>query len=170
MRFTVRQADRADAEGIAAAHVDSIQSLGAHAYSPQVVAIWGAPRDGTRYRSAMAAGEVFFVATADGPEKLGESLRTAPAPILGFSSHHVEEGKHRTAVYVRGSAARAGVGTALFKAAEARARMQGASEIHVDAALLAVEFYQALGFTALGAGQHWMRGIAMDCVLMKKTL
>lgn len=167
MLFTVRQAAAEDADAIAEAHLDSIHSLGARAYSPDVVAIWGAPRDGTRYRMAIAAGEVFFVACAAG----GQMPETRSEEILGFSSHHVADGKHRTAVYVRGSAARTGVGTALFRAAEAAARLQGAIEIHVDSALLAVEFYRAQGFQDLGAGRHMLRdGLGMDCLLMKKIL
>jgi putative acetyltransferase len=159
-RFIIRRASPADAEQIGAAHVDSIHSLGAKAYGPDVVAVWGAPKDVERYRRSMESAEVFFVAVADGP---------AGEPVLGFSSYRMEEGKHRTAIYVRGEAARMGVGTALFRVAEAAALEHGASEIHVDSALGAVPFYKSLGFEELGAGQHRMSsGMLMDCVFMKK--
>ena len=131
-----------DAEQIGEAHVDSIHLLGAKAYGPDVVSVWGAPKDIERYRRSMESAEVFFVAVAASPN--GDR-------VLGFSSYRMEEGKHRTAVYVRGEAARMGVGTALFRAAEATARECGASEIHVDSSVGAVEFYKSLGFEELAS-------------------
>jgi putative acetyltransferase len=161
-RFTIRRALPVDAGQIGEAHVDSIHSLGAKAYGPDVVSVWGAPKDIERYRQSMESAEVFFVAVAVGQ---------ADDRVLGFSSYRMEEGKHRTAVYVRGEAARMGVGTALFQAAEATAREHGASEIHVDSSVGAVGFYKSLGFEELGAGQHCLSsGLLMDCVFMRKTL
>jgi putative acetyltransferase len=159
-RFTIRRASPADAEQIGDAHLDSIRSLGAKAYGPDVVAVWGAPKDVERYRGSMESAEVFFVAVAAGP---------AGERVLGFSSYRMEEGKHRTAIYVRGEAARMGIGTALFVAAERVALEHGASEIHVDSSLGAVPFYKSLGFEELGAGQHCLSsGMLMDCVFMRK--
>jgi putative acetyltransferase len=158
--FTIRRASQADAEQIGEAHVDSIRSLGAQAYRPDVVAVWGAPKDIERYRRSMESAEVFFVAVTPGP---------AGERVLGFSSYRMEEGKHRTAIYVRGEAARMGIGSALFRAAEAIALEHGAGEIHVDSSLGAVPFYKSLGFEELGAGQHRMSsGLLMDCVSMRK--
>jgi GNAT superfamily N-acetyltransferase len=91
--------------------------------------------------------------------------------VLGFSSYQVQDGKHRTAIYVRGEAARRGVGSALFDAADAEAERHGASEIHVDASLGAVGFYKAKGFEEIACGKHRLRsGALMDCVFMKKVL
>ena len=160
--FTVRPATPSDADQIAEAHVDSIHSLGAKFYDAKIVSVWGAPRNGERYTRAMQNGELFFVAVRG--EENGER-------VLGFSSYRVEEGKHRTAVYVRGDAAHRGVGKALFNKAETAAREHGAEEIHVDASLAAVNFYKARGFEELAPGQHRMRtGALMDCVFMKKRL
>lgn len=106
----------------------------------------------------MESGELFFVAVS------GKC-------VVGFSSYRVEDGKHRTAVYVRGEAARTGVGTALFNEAEAAARKRGASEIHVDASLAAVRFYEDCGFEEIARGQHRSNGgTLMDCVFMRKSL
>src|SRR5437667_7044354 len=82
----------------------------------------------------MARGEAFFLALRRDP---GTPVEAA----LGFSSYRLEAGKHRTAIYVRGGAARMGVGTALFHAAETEARNRGVDEIHVDASLVALAFY-----------------------------
>jgi len=93
--LAVRPATIADADQIADVHVDSIHGLGAKAYDRDVVEVWGAPRDGQRYRTAIEQGELFFIAV-EGRQ------------VLGFSSYRLEDGKHRTAIYVRGSAARRG--------------------------------------------------------------
>jgi GNAT superfamily N-acetyltransferase len=110
----------------------------------------------------MARGEVFFIAVARGEVR---------PQVLGFSSHHVDDGEHRTAVYVRGAAARHGVGSALFRTAEAAAVTAGASSIRVDASYAAVEFYKANGFEVIGDGRHRLEsGQTMPCVFMLKTL
>lgn len=142
--------------------MDSIHSLGSKVYGLEVISVWGAPKDGEKYRWAMEGGELFFVAVS------GEGDRER---VLGFSSYRVVEGKHRTAIYVRGEAVRMGVGSALFKAAETAARDQGADEIHVAASLGAVTFYRGLGFEELAVGQHRLsNGILMGCVFMRKAL
>jgi ribosomal protein S18 acetylase RimI-like enzyme len=109
----------------------------------------------------MEAGELFFVAVS-GPDT---------ARVLGFSSYRVVDGKHRTAIYVRGEAARQGIGTALFQVAERAARERGAPEIHVDSSLAAVDFYKDRGFEEVAVGRHQLQGgPVMDCVFMKKVL
>ncbi len=162
-QFAVRPAVKSDSDGIAEAHMASIRSLGAKAYDPEIINDWGAPRTGETYIRAMEKGELFFVAVEREP---GKDER-----ILGFSSYRFEDGKHRTAVYVRGDVSRSGVGTALFTAAESAARQHGAEEIDVDASLAAVAFYHANDFKELGAGEHKLKsGKRMACVFMRKHL
>ena len=94
-----------------------------------------------------------------------------PHHLLGFSGYSLEDGKHQVGVYVRGSAARMGVGSALLAAAEAVAKNRGAAEIHLDSALGALAFYCANGYAEIGDGEHKMRsGRIMPCVFMKKIL
>ena len=160
--YDIRRADLADVHQMAAAHLDSIRSLGAHYYDPQVVDDWGAQIRGELYADAMARGEAFFIAIGG----VGSS-----ADVLGFSSHRVDEGEHRTAVYVRGAAARCGVGSALFRAAESAAIAAGATCIQIDASLAAVQFYEANGFAQVGRGAHRLStGRTMACVFMCKAL
>ena len=160
--FEIRQAGLADVDDIAAAHVDSIHSLGPQYYGEDVVREWAAGLDGKLYAQAMARGEVFFVAVS----------RAADASeILGFSTHRVDDGVHGTAVYVRGKAARSGIGSALFRTAEAAARAAGAVAIQIDASLAAVDFYRANGFEEMGRGHHALpSGASMACVVMRKEL
>ena len=160
MTFQIRPAAPEDAEQIAEAHLDSIHTLGARVYASGIVAVWGSPRNGDRYRKSIEDGVPFFVA---------QSIANSRLP--GFSAYGLAEGKHRTAIYVRAEAARMGVGRALFQAAEAVAHERGADEIHVDASLGAVPFYLACGFEELEKGQHQLSsGLLMDCVFMKKRL
>ena len=160
--FEIRRARLSDVDGIAAAHADSIRSLGPRYYEPSIVRAWSDGLEGRLYARAMARGEAFFIAV----DPLGESPE-----VLGFSSHRVDDNVHGTAVYVRGNAARGGVGSALFHAAEADACAAGAKTIEIDASLAAVDFYIAHGFVEIGRGTHLLpSGVSMACVFMRKEL
>jgi GNAT superfamily N-acetyltransferase len=160
--FEIRGAAADDAEAIAAAHVDSIESIGPRFYSADVVRDWCAAIEPRIYVNAMAAGEAFFVAVATHEEH---------REVLGFSSHHVSDGQHGVGVYVRGIAARRGIGSALLRAAESSAVAAGAAHLQLDSSLAAVEFYKANGFVETGRGEHTLRvGRAMACVYMQKNL
>jgi putative acetyltransferase len=160
--FETRRAGPADSDEIAAAHRDSIRTIGPRFYAPEVVDAWAAGLAGSLYLRAMERGEAFYIALA--------ATQGTPA-VLGFASHRVEGTEHRTAVYVRGVATRRGVGSALFRLAEAHAMGAGATAIHVAASLAAVEFYTANGFQEVGRGTHRLRsGKPMACVFMRKDL
>jgi putative acetyltransferase len=160
--FTVRRAERADVDEIAAAHLDSIRSIGPLYYDAAIVSDWGAGLNGALYASAMDRGEVFYLAVGE----LGDQ-----PSVLGFSSHRVDGNEHATSVYVRGKAARLGIGSALFRSAETATIRAGATSIHVDASLAAVEFYKSQGFEEIGRGEHRLSsGRPMACVFMRKNL
>jgi putative acetyltransferase len=162
MLFEIRRADRKDVDAIAAAHRDSIRSIGPEYYVEAVVSDWEARVEGQLYVTAMDRGETFFIATG---ALGGESA------VLGFSSHRIDDEVHRTAVYVRGDVARLGVGSALFRAAEASAIAAGATSLEIDASLAAVEFYKANGFEEIGRGEHRLSSRRpMACVFMRKIL
>lgn len=159
MEVEIRHARADDVPEIAEAHRDSIRSLGSRYYDEPVVHEWAANVAPDRYVNAMARGEVFFVAV--GPD----------GQVLGFSSHRIDDGVHGTAVYVRGNAARQGIGTALFRAAEASAVAAGATSIEISSSLAAVQFWAANGFEETGRGEQGLRsGYAMPCVFMRKAL
>jgi GNAT superfamily N-acetyltransferase len=159
----IRRATTADVEAIAAAHRDSIVSLGPRCYPHDDIAHW---QDGVTpelYLNAMSGGEAFFVAQA----------RAACARIvIGFSSAYAIEGTtFGVSVYVRGTAARRGVGRALYDAAEADARSRGATIIDIDASLAGVEFYRQMGFVELARGQTRLpSGHVLATVEMRKRL
>jgi GNAT superfamily N-acetyltransferase len=159
---TLRQATEEDAHAIALAHTDSIRTLGPHSYSADVIEAWGEGLTPDLYMRAMQGGEVFFVATG---YLDGQSV------VLGFATHRVDDEQDGVSVYIRGRAARQGIGTALLRLAEEHARAHGATSIQIQASLSGVEFYRANGFEELGPGEAvLMSGKSMSCVLMRKRL
>ena len=162
-QYQTRRANPSDVEDIAVAHRDSIVSIGARFYPSHVVADWQDGITGDLYLQAMEGGEVFFIATGELQNK---------AVVLGFASDYCIEGtKHGTSVYVRGVAARRGIGSALFRLAEAHAAANGATSIHVEASLAGVEFYKANGFAEVSRGEtRLMSGRPIACVFMRKDL
>ena len=103
MDFIVRPAILDDLEGIRTAHMDSIRRIASAYYPPEAIAVWADDRSVVRYREAIESGEVYFVAEMCGS-------------ILGFSSYKYEGGRHvLKMLYVRGNAARQGIGTALVQ-------------------------------------------------------
>ena len=160
--FDTRRAQPSDADAVAAAHRDSIRSIGPRYYPPDVVDAWCAGLTAAVYVNAMNRGEVFFIATGE--------VDGAPG-VLGFATHRVDEGRHGTSVYVRGRAARQGIGTALFRLAEADAVASGAATIQIEASLPGVEFYKAHGFEEISRGETRLRsGRPIATVIMRKTL
>ncbi len=161
-RIQTRQAQPSDAEAIALAHLDSIRSIGPAFYPPEVIEGWIAGLTPDIYVKAMQGGEAFFIATG---HLDGEAV------VLGFSTHRVDDAQDGASVYVRGKAARRGIGTALLRLAEKDALAQGATTIQIQASLAGVEFYKANGFEELGRGQALlMSGQSMPCVFMRKLL
>jgi GNAT superfamily N-acetyltransferase len=157
--FCIREATPLDLDALADAHRDSIQTLGPAFYPPQAVTDWQAGITSDLYLNAMRVGEVFFLAVRDGL-------------VLGFSSDYAIDGTtHGASVYVRGTVARQGVGSALLRHAEAHARAAGATCIEVDASLAAVDFYGVNGFIELGRGDTVLTtGRSIATVFMRKEL
>jgi putative acetyltransferase len=159
----VRRATAADVDAIADAHRDSVQSIGPLFYSPNDVAHWQDGISATLYLDAMEGGEVFFVAVAtlDGVQV-----------ALGFSSDYPIEGTtHGTSVYVRGSAVRRGIGTALLRMAEAHAVEKGSERIEIAASLAGVNFYRANGYIEVRRGEARLTsGHHIACVFMRKDI
>src|SRR2546428_11312934 len=110
--FKTRRATPLDADGIAAAHSDSIRSIGPLFYSQENVNDWGAGLTSDLYVKAMQRGEALFIAVGVINGKL---------MVLGFASHGFDGTSHGTAVYVRGTSERSGIGSALFRFAEGHA-------------------------------------------------
>ena len=155
----LRRATPADAPAMAVAHLDSIHTIGPAFYSPELVDAWAASVSPEMYVKAMATGEVFFIAVArDGA-------------VLGFASHVPNRDNDGASAYVRGSAARQGLGSALWRLAEAHAREHGATAIAIEASLAGVGFYRAHGFVEIErCDVPLQNGVTIPCVVMRKDL
>ena len=123
MTFEIRQAGPSDVNAIAAAHLDSIRSIGPRYSDAETIDDWGSRVQGTLYANAMAAGESFYIALG----RIG-----GKSEVLGFSSHRIDDNEHGTAVYVRGKAARLGIGWAVFGVAVSSARAAAATRLEID--------------------------------------
>ena len=158
----IRRADPSDAEAIAAAHLESIRSIGPAFYPPHLVEAWSGGLTPEVYVRAMEGGEAFFVATGE--------IDGQPA-VLGFATHRVDDDQDGTSVYVRGGAARQGIGTALLALAEQHARDHGAKEIRIQASLAGAPFYAVNGYLEVGRGDaQLMSGQSIPCIFMCKLL
>lgn len=128
-----------------------------------MVAAWQEGLEPKLYLNAMARGEVFFVA---------ERREDDGAEVLGFTSDYPISGaEHGVSAYVRGGAARQGIGSALLRLAETHAIQQGATTIRIEASLAAVAFYLANGYVETGRGDVRLpSGQPIACVFMTKDL
>jgi putative acetyltransferase len=159
----IRRAEESDVDVIAVAHRDSIRSIGSRFYPPAVVDDWEEGVTGEIYLGAMRRGEVFFIASA----RIDDT-----AVVLGFASDYPIEGtRYGTSVYVRGAAARRGIGSRLLALAEADAVSRGATSLHIEASLAGVDFYSANGFVEVSRGDtHLQSGRPIACVFMRKDV
>ena len=110
---------------------------------------------------AIDGGEVFFIAVGE-----LESERL----VLGFSSHRIDDAVHWISVYVRGQAARRGIGSALLRSAEADAIAAGATKIQIDVSFAAVEFYGANGYLAARGENGPDRHVSSTIVTMRESV
>ena len=158
----LRRATERDAAAVALAHLDSIHAIGPSYYPHELVEAWAEGLTADVYTSAMRRGEVFFIATGDLD---GHNI------VLGFASHRIDDEEDGVSVYVRGCAARQGIGTALLRLAEEHARSKGVTSLCIQATLAGVEFWRANGFEDVGPVEAPLRsGRTIPCVSMRKRL
>ena len=152
----VRRATPADAEAITPVHVASIRTLCAKDYTQEQIDAWAGWKSPEKYRDAMAAGEVFFVAEHEGR-------------VVGFSVLHGDEMK---AVYLHPDHVGRGIGRRLLQAVEDEARAHGVAELHLTSTLTSIGFYEACGYQNDGPTTHPMAdsGLALGCVKFSKRL
>lgn len=158
--FIIRRATPEDLPALAEAHRASILEIGPDFYSPEVMAVWGRERNVDGYREAMNVhGETYFIAEPE--DHTGY--------VLGFSSHRLKEDRHcLEAFYVRGTAARRGIGSQLLAVVEDFARASGAKTLHVEASLSGEAFYLAKGFTEQSRHARPMGDVTAEAIMMKK--
>jgi len=159
----VREAEPSDVQAIAAVHAASVRGLAAAHYDDERIASWSdssaddfsIPDDGAQVVVAEAPG-------SGGSEAGGE--------VAGFGAIDLESGEVR-AVYVHPDHAGGGVGSAILRELEGRAREQGLPDLHLTASLNAVPFYERHGWASTGPTVHEIDdGVELEAVEMEKSL
>jgi putative acetyltransferase len=151
----IRRATPADAEQITPVHVASIRTLCAKDYRQEQIDAWAGWKSPDKYRAAMAAGEVFFVAEVEGH-------------VVGFAVLHDDEVK---AVYIHPDHVGHGLGRRLLDAVEAEARNRGVERLQLTSTLTSVGFYAACGYTRGDNHEHRVTGgVMLTCVKFTKRL
>lgn len=132
--YTIRRATQADKEAIRRVHFRAIAETCAGYYTPEVILLWAGRLRPEKYAEAIEANE-FFVAE-EGGEVVGfAELNPAAAEVQGL--------------YVSPAAGRRGVGRALLRTLEERARAFGLESLGLTSSLNAVAFYERAGFESL---------------------
>jgi putative acetyltransferase len=153
--YTIRRATPADAEQITPVHVASIRTLCAKDYTPEQINAWAGWKSPGKYRKAMAAGEVFYVADVAGR-------------VVGFSALLGDEVR---AVYLHPDHVGRGLGRKLLEALEAEARARGVAELRLTSTLTSLRFYEACGYTKGDLHDHPVTGgVTLPCVHFTKRL
>lgn len=167
----VREAESSDAEAVRNVHYDSIKGLGAQAYSREQVDAWARGCESADYTAAIEADELeYVVAEIEGDVVAFGSLKRATP-----DESDADVDAEITAVYVRPTVAREGVGTRVYSELERRARTQGVQTLGLSASLNAVPFYEAHGYERVRErahefSSHESTGVIGVVVEMKKEL
>lgn len=158
--FSIRATRPDDAPAIHRVHEASIRGLGLAAYTPDEVESWVGVLTDRGYVEAMVLGDEAFV-VAEGTETAGDG-------VVGFCSWAADEVK---GLYVVPGWARAGVGSALLRLAEAAITASGHRIIRIEATLVGEPFYRAHGYETVRRRARPTRGgLMIDTLDMEKTL
>jgi GNAT superfamily N-acetyltransferase len=147
----IRRATDDDRVAIARLHEASIRALGPAGYTAEEVASWAAGVSPSNY----PLEQQLYVAVDDDE-------------VVAFG--HYDHGEIM-AVYVDPAHVRRGVGRLMMAKLEEVARADGATHLHLNAALNSVGFYAACGYARTMETTYRTRGgIAIKCALMEKDL
>ena len=159
--FIIRLATENDAEGVRLAHRSSVFEIASKDYPQEILTEWvggQSPEAAKRFGDAIRSGrEIVWVAEVAGV-------------VVGFSTL-VPEYEELRAAYVSGQTTKKGIGTALLKALESKARELGLKKLALHSTVTAKDFYEKNGYSNLGEGLHTKRsGKKMKCFKMEKIL
>ena len=149
--IAIRRATDADRVAIARLHEASIRTRGLSAYTPEEVDSWAFGIAPEQYH----IDQPMYVAT------IGDE-------VIAFGHYYRGE---IAAVYVHPDHIGRGAGRAMMAKLEEVARADGATHLHLNAALNSVGFYAACGYARTMETVYMTRGgVVMKCALMEKEL
>ena len=160
--LTIRNAIEGDEDVIYNIHTEAIKKTCSSHYGTEDVDVWVAWQNKAKYLPSIAAKEIVVA------EKLGK--------VVGFG--HLLDCKESDGktmeikrIFVDPDCSMKGVGSALMKEMEKRARDCSADCLIVQSALNAVEFYRKCGFISLGLSiYHLSEQWCLQCHNMMKKL
>ncbi len=154
--FIVRRAREEDCEGIWLIHKRAIREIANSHYTPEEIEAWASPRKPEHYVESIRNKE-FYVAEEDGA-------------VIGFGTLNHKQNEIE-AVYVSPAVVRRGVGLAILRRLEERARGLGIKSLKMDASLNAVPFYKSAGYESQKEMKHRLAcGVEISCIFMTKQL
>jgi putative acetyltransferase len=149
--IALRRATDADRAAIARLHEASIRAFGPRAYTAEEVDSWAAGVHPQNYDLSQQV----YVAVDDGE-------------VIAFGQYADGE---ILAVYVDPAHVRRGAGRMLMAILEEVARADGATHLHLNAALNSAGFYAACGYATTKETTYATRGgLTIKCALMEKDL
>lgn len=165
----VREAEPADRRAIRDVHVASVRGLAADSYDDAVIEAWTGDEDRDPSVYAVDDEDAVFLVADDGGGVVGfGELADGPDAT---ASYDVVADAEIGAVYVAPDRAGEGVGSALLRELETRARPRGVSTVVLTASVNAVAFYEHHGYerverTAYAFGEN----ASGPVVVMRKRL
>lgn len=150
----IRLATQEDAASIFQVHKHSVENLCNTDYGPEQITLWLDGRSPDTYRSAIDAGNVWLAYT--------DTLQG----FVEIDGHEVSK------LFIRGDAARQGIGARLLAEALRRIAATGHATAYLEATLTAEKFYAAFGFRKIGEGT-FSRGnspVSIEIIKMERAL
>ena len=159
-KFVIREMRPEHAGAFLEVHHAAVRGLAAKDYPPMVIEAWApipVTDDAVERVRANPENEYRLIAEVDGS-------------VVGIGVGAFDKAELR-ACYVAPDVGRRGIGSALVREIERRARKQGLTHLELDSSVTAESFYRNVGFKVIERGEHVLRnGQRMACVKMRKAL
>jgi predicted protein tyrosine phosphatase/ribosomal protein S18 acetylase RimI-like enzyme len=154
--LNIRRARQEDCQSIGSVHAAAVRGIRTALYTPDEIQAWAVPRKPESYEESIRSKE-FLVAEEGGV-------------IVGFGVLN-QESAEVEAVYVSPGAGRRGIGLAVLRKLEERARASGLGMLRLNASLNAVAFYERAGYVVQEASKYRLHtGVEIACVPMVKAM
>ncbi len=155
----IRHATKDDAVTLLKIHYDSVHTLGASDYAPDILKYWSTPIDQCRIKR--------FLETFESETHLVAEYNNE---IVGFSAIALNK-KEIQACYISPHATRKGIGKKLIKELENIAQKHNINALELNSSLTAKQFYLQCNYKIIEQKKYTLHsGIKMDCIRMQKTL
>jgi putative acetyltransferase len=173
----VRDATRDDRRAVRDVHVASVRALGPEAYDERQVAAWTGDEDRDPSNYQVDGDDVVFLVAVDGAAGDDGFSGADGENVVGFGElrvgtpegYELDADAEVRAVYVAPDWAGEGVGTALLRELESRARERGVGTVVLTASRNAVPFYEARGYERVRETTHEFGGEVEGAVVVMRT-